>query len=369
MSTQTHATAISKEYIASLPLYIPGKAISAVARELAVPEESILKLASNENPLGLSEGVRKALAALTQSMDSCYPDPAAVELKQHLGTHYGVRSDAILVGSGSDEILTMAARAFAGAGDRVLLSQYAFASYYLAAASVGATPVVVPAENYGHALDAMLDAIDAQTRLIYLANPNNPTGTFWKIEEICRFLDGVPEQVAVVLDEAYAEYLPDALQSSPARLIERYGNLVVTRTFSKIYGLASLRVGYAIATPEMIALLNRVRSPFNTGIFAQKAAVAALQDQAFVQQSRALNAQGREQLYAGFARLGLEFLPSQGNFVLVKVGNGAETSQRLLQRSIIVRPVANYGLPEWLRISVGLPAQNERLLAEIQQVI
>jgi histidinol-phosphate aminotransferase len=368
MTCKTDAPARAKQYIESLPFYIPGRAISAVARGYGFDESSILKLASNENPLGFSARVQKTLLELAVHPSSCYPDPDAAILKLRLGEHYGVDTAWITAGSGSSEILDMAARAFAGPGDTVVISQYAFTSYYLAATAAGATARVIPSPDYRHNLDAMLEATDDTTRLIYIANPNNPTGSFVDLIEIRRFLDAVPPHVVVVLDEAYAEYLAPPLQSSPAKLVADYANLIVARTFSKIYGLAALRIGYGIAQPALSNTLNKVRPPFNTSSYAQAAAAAAIEDQDFVAGCRRMNELGRAQLADAFGQRGLVHLPSAGNFVLVNVGDGMAVSQRLLEKAIIVRPVANYGLPAWLRITVGTADQNARLLDALRTI-
>ena len=352
----------AKPHIETLPLYLPGRAISAVAREYGFDESSVLKLASNENPLGFSTRVQKKLLELATHPSPSYPDPHATELKLRLSEHYGVDTAWITVGNGSSEILEMAARAFAGSGDTVVISQYAFASYYLAATGVGATPRVIPSPDYRHNLDAMLEAIDSTTKLIYVANPNNPTGSFNETAEIKCFLDAVPPHVVVVLDEAYAEYLPSSDQSSPAELAGCYPNLIVARTFSKVYGLAALRIGYSVSQAHLTDTLNKVRPPFNTSSYAQAAAATAIQDQDFVIQSRRMKELGREHLSNAFEQRGIAYLPSAGNFVLANVGDGMAVSQRLLKKAIIVRPMANDGLPKWLRVSVGTPDQNARFL-------
>ncbi|WP_446742733.1 histidinol-phosphate transaminase [Silvibacterium acidisoli] len=362
MSAFAETISYGKSYIQSLPLYVPGKSASSVAREYGFAEDSILKLASNENPLGVPESARLAMMAIAANPSACYPDPEATVLKARLQQRFGVPASWITIGSGSSELIDLAAKAFAGRGDSVVVSEYAFALYELAATSVGATAVVTPSRNLGHDLDAMLDAIDAKTTLLYIANPNNPTGTFIEETEIRAFLDHVPEEVVVVLDEAYSEYLPDVQQTSPAKLVEQYPNLVVMRTFSKAHGLAALRIGYCIAQPHLSEMLNRVRPSFNTTSFAQAAAAAALMDNEFLSRTRKVNDAGREQLCDGFDRAGLRYIPSAGNFVLVNVGNGEQVTQALLQQAIVVRPMNGYRLHEWVRISVGLAEHNDRLL-------
>jgi histidinol-phosphate aminotransferase len=356
------------EYVRSLKPYVAGKPISAVAREFGFDENKIVKLASNENPRGMPVGARVAVEAVIRHGPAAYPDPDAYELKTILEQTIHIPRTWITVGNGSNDLLEMSARAFVERGQSVVVSQYAFSAYLLAIAGVGARPIIVPATDFGHDLDAMLHAIEPDTRLIYIANPNNPTGTFCLPEQMRSFLQRVPKNIIVVLDEAYAEYLPDEQQSDVASLVAQHRNLVIVRTFSKAYALASLRIGFAVAQEHLSDLLNRVRQPFNTSVFAQAAATAAIADREFVDRSRSENVTGRKQLYAGFEAIGLPYLRSAGNFVLVGVGDGAKVFTALLEAGIIVRPVLNYGLPEWLRVSVGLRDQNERFLETLTSI-
>ena len=282
-------------------------------------------------------------------------------------------ADWITLGNGSNDILEIAAHAFVERGQSVVYAQYSFAVYALATQGVGARHIVVPAKNHGHDLPAMLAAIEDDTRLVFLANPNNPTGTFIKAAEIEDFLSKVPAHVVVVLDEAYNEFLAKEDQFESAQWVKKYPNLLVSRTFSKAYGLAGLRVGFAIAQPALTDLMNRIRQPFNVNALAQAAAVAALNDQAFLERSAENNREGYAQLVEAFDKLGLEYVPSYGNFVLVKVGDdagaGARINLALLKQGVIVRPVGNYGLPEWLRISIGLPEENEVLIEALTHAL
>jgi histidinol-phosphate aminotransferase len=284
-----------------------------------------------------------------------------------------VAPEWITLGNGSNDILELAAHAFVQPGHAAMYAQYSFAVYPLAVQAVGGRAIVVPAKNYGHDLPAFARAITPDTRLIFVANPNNPTGTFLPAAEIEAFLDAVPPHVVVVLDEAYNEYLAPDLQYESTAWVKRYPNLLVSRTFSKAYGLAGLRVGFGIAQPAITDLLNRIRQPFNVNSLAQAAAIAALGDTAFLERSARLNADGYRQLTAAFDELGLEYVPSSGNFVLVRVGSddsaGARTNLALLKRGIIVRPVGNYGLPQWLRISIGLPEENAAFIAALKTVL
>ena len=360
------------DYVRAIAPYQAGKPIAEVAREFGLDEASIVKLASNENPYGLPQSARDAIAAAAAELGR-YPDANGFELKGALSQRYGVPADWITLGNGSNDILEIAAHAFVQPGQSIVYSQYSFAVYALATQGLGARAIVVPAREYGHDLDAMAAAIADDTRLVFIANPNNPTGTFIRAEQIEAFLAKVPSHVVVVLDEAYNEYLPAELQFESSEWVRKYPNLLVSRTFSKAYGLAGLRVGYAIAQPQLTDLMNRIRQPFNVNSMAQAAAVAALTDAAFLEQGARNNAGGYRQLVAAFEQLGLEYVPSYGNFVLVKVGNddgaGARVNLALLKQGVIVRPVGNYGLPQWLRISIGLPEENAAFIAALKKAL
>jgi histidinol-phosphate aminotransferase len=360
------------EYVRAIAPYQAGKPISEVAREFGLDEASIVKLASNENPFGVPESAKKAMAEAAAELGR-YPDANGFELKAALSKRYDVPADWITLGNGSNDILEIAAHAFVQKGQAVVYSQYSFAVYALAAQGVGARGIVVPAKDYGHDLDAMAAAIDAETKLVYIANPNNPTGTFIPAAEIEAFLAKVPASVVVVLDEAYNEYLEQKDQFESTQWVRRFPNLVVSRTFSKAYGLAGLRVGFAIAQPAVTDLMNRIRQPFNVNSLAQAAAIAALNDKAFLEKGAENNRAGYRQLTAAFDELKLEYVPSHGNFVLVKVGEdegaGARVNIALLKQGVIVRPVGAYGLPQWLRISIGLPEENARFIEALREAL
>ena len=344
--------------------YVPGKPIAETARELGIPERDILKMASNENPLGPSP---RALAAIRGAIDELhyYPDGSGYELKAKLTSKLAVRPENIVLGNGSNDVLELVARAFLRREDSVVFPQHAFLVYPLVSQAIGARLVEVPAKDYGSDLDALVAAIRPDTRIVFLANPNNPTGTFNRWEDIRAFLGRVPPNVLVVLDEAYGEYLPDALKSPSPSWLAQFPNLVVSRTLSKAYGLAGLRVGFGLADPAVAEVMNRVRQPFNVNHLAMVAACAALDDVEFIEESRRVNAAGLEQLRRGFEALGLEYIPSFGNFITVRVGDAARVYGELLAAGVIVRPIAGYGLPEHLRVTVGLPEQNERFLAAL----
>jgi len=359
-------------YVRGIAPYVAGKPISEVAREFGLDEARIVKLASNENPLGMPESAQAAMGRAAAELGR-YPDSNAFELKAALAARYGVPAEWITLGNGSNDILEMAAHAFVEKGQSVVYSQYSFAVYALATQGLGARAIVVPAVKYAHDLEAMLAAIEDDTRLVFIANPNNPTGTFIGAAALEAFLERVPKRVVVVLDEAYTEYLDDAHRYDSLAWVRRYPNLMVSRTFSKAFGLAGLRVGFAIAPPELTDLLNRLRQPFNVNTVAQAAAVAALNDTAFLEKSAVLNAAGYRRLTEAFDALGIEYVPSFGNFVLVRVGDddaaGARVNLALLKQGVIVRPVGNYGLPRWLRVTIGLPHENEAFLAALQTAL
>ncbi|UOD27755.1 histidinol-phosphate transaminase [Massilia violaceinigra] len=360
------------EYVRAIAPYQAGKPIAEVAREFGLDEANIVKLASNENPFGVPASSQQAMAAAVADLGR-YPDANGFDLKAALSKRYEVPADWITLGNGSNDILEIAAHAFVQKGQAVVYSQYSFAVYALATQGVGARAIVVPAKDYGHDLDAMAAAIDADTRLVFIANPNNPTGTFIAAAQIEAFLDKVPANVVVVLDEAYNEFLAPEHQFESSQWARKYPNLLVSRTFSKAYGLAGLRVGFAIAQPALTDLMNRIRQPFNVNSLAQAAAIAALNDKPFLEQGAKNNAAGYAQFVEAFDELGLQYVPSFGNFVLVKVGDddgaGARVNLALLKQGVIVRPVGNYGLPQWLRISIGLPAENAIFIAALKKAL
>lgn len=360
------------DYVRAIAPYQGGKPIAEVAREFGLDEESIVKLASNENPLGMPESAKQAMLKVMADLGR-YPDSNGFELKQAITTKYGVPQDWITLGNGSNDILELAAHAFVQPGQSVVYSQYSFAVYPLATQAVGGRAIVVPAKNFGHDLPAMAEAITKDTKLVFVANPNNPTGTFIPAAEIEAFLKLVPQDVVVVLDEAYNEYLAPELQYDSIAWARQYPNLLVSRTLSKAYGLAGLRIGFGIAQPAVTDLLNRIRQPFNVNSLAQAAAVAALNDGEFLRKSAQLNAEGYRQLTAAFEAMDLEYVPSYGNFVLVRVGNddgaGARVNLALLKLGVIVRPVGNYGLPQWLRVSIGLPEENAAFIDALKKVL
>ena len=355
-------------YVRAIAPYQPGKPISELAREMGLPEGSIVKLASNENPRGASP---KAIAAMHLAIGEAgrYPDGNGFALKEALAKRYGLSASRIVLGNGSNDVLEMAARAFLAPGTSAVYSEHAFAVYPLATQATGATGIVVPARDHGHDLEGMAKAIRGDTRVVFIANPNNPTGTWLPPQAIREFLEKIPADVLVVLDEAYNEYLDADLRSDAASWSGEFPNLVVSRTFSKAYGLAGLRVGYGFAHAQVADLMNRVRQPFNVSDIAQTVAAVALFDDEFVEQSYLLNKRGMQTLTDGFLRLGLSWIPSHANFVCVKVGKGAEVFNRLLEHGIIVRPIASYGMPEYLRVTIGTESENERFLAALAIVL
>jgi histidinol-phosphate aminotransferase len=356
---------LSPAYVRSIAPYQPGKPISELARELGLDERKIVKLASNENPRGVGPRTRAAIEAAFGDI-ARYPDGNGYELKLALSKRYGVDMSQIVLGNGSNDVLELVALAFLGPGLSAVYSQHAFAVYPLATQARGARAIVVPAREFGHDVEAMAAAIADDTRVVWIANPNNPTGTLVASERLEAFVRRVPERVIVVIDEAYNEYLHANLRSPTVAWLKRHPNLVITRTFSKAYGLAGLRVGYTLAHPQVADVMNRVRQPFNVNGVALAAAVAALNDMEFVARSYADNLQGMRQIEEGARALGLEWIPSYGNFITLRVGRAAEIYKRLLKRGVIVRPVGGaYQLPEHLRVTIGTAEENERFLAAL----
>lgn len=358
--------------IRNISPYVPGKPIAELAREMGLNEAQIVKLASNENPLGMSPKAKAAIMAAVAEATR-YPDGNAYPLKMALSQKFEVSPDQIVIGNGSNDILELVAGAFLTGGGAAIYAQHAFAVYPLATQAHGGRGIEVPAQNFGHDLPAMLAAITPDTRLIFIANPNNPTGTFVAGEPLRRFIEAVPHDVLVVLDEAYTEYLTPTQRYNAIAWLQDFPNLLISRTFSKAYGLAGLRVGYAMTHPAVADLMNRVRQPFNVSVLAQAAAVAALADTDFLQQSAELNARGMAQLTKAFQALGRQWIPSSGNFVTFQASETASRTAQinlaLLKQGVIVRPIAGYGMPTWLRVSIGLPEENARFIQALQNII
>lgn len=360
------------QFIRAIAPYRAGKPVSDVVRELGLDPNTVVKLASNENPLGLGEKAKAAIAQAANDLGR-YPDANGFALKAKLSKRHGVKQEQITLGNGSNDVLELAAKAFLTHGTNAVFSQYAFAVYPLATQGCGANSKVVPAVQYTHDLDGFQKTIDADTRVVFIANPNNPTGTFLPQEKLLAFLAQVPPNVLVVLDEAYNEFLKPEDQYDSTQWVAQFSNLLVSRSFSKAYGLAGLRVGYAVSSVEVADLMNRVRQPFNVNSIALAAAEAAIDDHEFLQKTYEVNSKGLEQLQSGFKFLGLEYVPSSGNFVLFKAGSTPDAGMKVfdaLQRlGVIVRPVNGYGLPEWLRVSIGLPHENEAFLAALPKAL
>lgn len=353
-------------YVRAISPYQPGKPITELAREMGIPVDSIVKLASNENPLGVSPKAKRAVEAALAGVER-YPDQ--FELIAKIAGRCGVAQNQVVLGNGSNDVLDLIARVFLAQGRSAVFAQHAFAVYPLATLSTGAELICVPAKDFGHDLDAMLAAIRPDTRVVWIANPNNPTGNFLPYPEVRAFLEKVPADVVVVLDEAYNEYIPPEARVDTAAWVAEFPNLVVCRTFSKIYGLAGLRVGYGIASPAVADLMNRVRQPFNVNNLALAGALAALDDEEFLQASYELNRRGMAQIVAALEKLGLAYIPSYGNFVTFKAGDGAAVNQKLLQQGVIVRPIGGYGMPEWLRVTIGTEAENARFIAALEKAL
>jgi histidinol-phosphate aminotransferase len=363
---------LSPAYVRAIAPYQPGKPITELARELGLDEGSIVKLASNENPRGISP---KALEAIRAALPELGRYPDGFDLTQALSEKLRVAAQQIVLGNGSNDVLELAAMAFLAPGCSAVYSQHAFAVYPLATQARGAQSIVTPARNFGHDLEAMLAAIRPDTHLVFIANPNNPTGTMLTAAELESFLGRAPKNVIIVLDEAYNEYLDPGLRCPSIDWIARFPNLIVTRTFSKVYGLAGLRVGYAVCQPEVADLLNRVRQPFNVNNLAIAGAVAALTDHDFLRESFELNVTGMQQLLQGCKRLGISWIPSYVNFITVEIprlnnqSQAGAVFQKLLRHGVIVRPLANYGMPDHLRVTVGLARENARFLDALEAVL
>ncbi len=363
---------LSPHYVRAIAPYQPGKPISELAREMGLNEADIVKLASNENPLGIGSRAKQAITDAMAEI-ALYPDGNGYALKSALAARLDVGLDQIVLGNGSNDVLDLVARAFLAPGSSAVYSRHAFAVYPLATQAAGAIGIEAPAKDFGHDLDAMLARVKSHTRVVWIANPNNPTGTLLDNSALHAALSALSRtEAVVVLDEAYVEYMDPARRAPSLQWLEEFPNLILTRTFSKAYGLAGLRIGYAACRPEVADLLNRVRQPFNVNSLALAAATAALDDAEFLDRTKRLNDDGMAQFTEGFRGLGLEWIPSAGNFVAVRVAPGGDAGpvfQALLRKGVIVRPVANYAMPEYLRVSIGLPEQNARCLAALGEIL
>ena len=354
--------------LANLPVYQPGRPIEEVARELGLPAENVIKLASNENPLGPSP---KALQAMEKALRTLhlYPDGNAFYLKRALAEKLALTPENVVLGNGSNEIIEFIGHGFMRPGAEVVVSEYCFAIYPIMAKMFGAELVTVPARGLGHDIAAMLGAITPKTRVIFVANPNNPTGTLAERAEIQRLVREVPPDVLLVLDEAYIEFLDEPEDLLPLVRNGERPNLLLMRTFSKIYGLAGLRLGYGIGHARLIAAFEKVRQPFNINALIQAGALAALQDEAHITRTKQNNAEGLRYFARELKALGVEFVPSAANFVLLKVGDGQRIFEELQKRGVITRPMGGYKLPEWIRVSIGTPAENGRCVAALKEIV
>jgi histidinol-phosphate aminotransferase len=350
----------------NLPVYQPGRPIEEVARELGLPARSIIKMASNENPLGPSPAALAALKGAARQWH-LYPDGNAFYFKQKLAAKLSVDPANLILGNGSNEILELLGHALLGPGVDVVMSQYCFLVYPLVTHLLGANPIIVPARNFGHDLAAMRRAITPRTKAIFVGNPNNPTGTLASRKELRQLLDETPPRVVIVIDQAYIEFLENPQDLVPLIRRGEKSNLILLRTFSKIYGLAGLRLGYGIGHPDFIAALEKIRQPFNVNSMAQAAGLAALDDAAHLKKTRQNNLEGMKLFETVLREMGVEFVPSSANFILLRAGDARRVFEELQAAGIIVRPMASYGLPEWLRVSIGTPRENQRCLAALKK--
>ena len=352
----------------NLPVYQPGRPIEEVARELGLDAGEVIKVASNENPLGPSPLAVEAMkTAITQS--HLYPDGNAFYLKNKLAAKLGVEPANLILGNGSNEIIEFVSHTLLGSGDEIVVSQYCFAIYPLVAMIMGAKVNAVPAVEHGHDLPAMLEAITPATRVVWVANPNNPTGTLAKPEDVRTLVEQVPDDVLLVMDEAYYEFLDKPVDLLPLVRSGEKPNLLLMRTFSKIYGLAGLRIGYGVGHPDFVSALEKVRQPFNTNAVAQAGAMAALEDNAHLANTRQVNADGLKFFEKICAEQGIEFVPSHANFVLMRVGDGQAVFEALQRQGVITRPMGGYGLPEWIRLSVGVREENQRAAESLKAAL
>jgi histidinol-phosphate aminotransferase len=354
------------EYIRTLIPYAPGKPIEEVEREYGITNS--VKLASNENPLGPAPKAVEAIRAKLGQLH-LYPDGDCFYLKQGVAKQLGVAPDEIIFGNGSNEIIELAARTFMRVGDEAVMARQAFIVYKLIVQAVGGVAKEIPLREFTHDLEAIANAVSPKTRMVFLANPNNPTGTIYRRAAWERLLERLPEEVLIIADEAYFEYVRDPEYPDSLRYHDRGKTILTLRTFSKLYGLAALRIGYGVAPKEVVALMQRVRQPFNVNAVAQWAALAALDDKEHVRRSLEANRQGMEFLNAEFDKLGLPYVPSQGNFILVRVGNGNEVFQHLLSQGVIVRPVGAYEFPQYVRVTVGTMDENRRFIEALGRII
>jgi histidinol-phosphate aminotransferase len=364
---ETDFQSLANSYISNLVPYQPGKPIEELERELGIV--SAIKLASNENALGASpKAMAAALAALKNA--HIYPDGGCYELKKALASHFDLQSNQLTIGNGSENVLEIIVKAYLSRGDKAVISQYAFLTIPLLIKSCGAEIVKVFARNFGHDIAGIISAVNKETRIVFIVNPNNPTGTYTTHDDLIHLLESIPREVLVVIDEAYNEYIDRPDYPDTLKLLPKYPNIIVTRTFSKAFGLAALRIGFAAASPEISGILNRARLPFNVNMIAAVAARAALDDQEHITKSIAMNSQGMRQVEAGLKKLNVKHIPSLGNFIALDVEkNALEIYQKLLQLGVIVRPLTAYDMPTYLRVTIGTPEQNERFLKALEEVL
>ncbi|MBI5166718.1 MAG: histidinol-phosphate transaminase [candidate division NC10 bacterium] len=354
-------------YLKHITPYKPGKPIEEVEREYGIKDS--VKLASNENPLGPSPLALQALREAIEGINR-YPDGGGYYLKQALAKKHGVEPENLVLGNGSNEVIELAARTFLSPQDEVVMADPAFLIYRLVTAALGCCQIMVPLKDFRHDLKAMAEAVSPRTKMVFVGNPNNPTGTAVEPEELETFISSLPEDVVLVLDEAYYEYLPIDARPDAIKHVREGRLILCLRTFSKIYGLAGLRIGYGIAPPGVVEAMNKIRQPFNVNSLAQKAALASLEDRQHLESTRAINEAGKRYLYEKFQEMGLVYVPTAANFILVDVGrDGEEVARALLPKGVIVRPMGGYHLPTHFRVTIGTPPENERFIQSLKEAL
>lgn len=352
------------EHIKNLIPYEPGKPLEELERELGI--KNSIKLASNENPIGPSPEALRAIEKILPNIHR-YPDGSGFYLKKTIAEYFNLRPQNIILGNGSNEIIELSVRTFLNPGDETVMADQSFIVYQIVTQSANCKGIIVPLRDFTHDLDRMADAVTEKTRMVFISNPNNPTGTAVGRKDVERFMGRLRDDIVVIFDEAYYEYVESKDFPDTLKYVGEGKNVIVLRTFSKIYGMAGLRIGYGFARDELVGYMNRVRQPFNVNSLAQIGAAAALKDKSHLERSREVNKKGKEYLYGEFKKLGLNYVPSEANFILVKTGNGRNIYNRLLKNGVIIRPLDGYKFPDYIRVTIGLPEENKRFIEALKE--